>query len=73
MPAVIQMLMLLAQILPAALKALAAWQEYHGQALTRANRQKLASDIKAAVTTAVESKNTSNLEAVLKSLGKPPT
>lgn len=72
MPAIVQMLMLLVQLFPAAMKAIAAWQEYHGQQLTRCHRKRLAGDIKSAVDTAIATKDTSGLENILKNLGKAP-
>jgi len=66
-----QILMLLVQLFPEALKAIKAWQDYHGQQLTAANRARLAADVKTAVQAAVTNKNTAGLEAVIKSLGKP--
>lgn len=69
----IQMLVLLAQILPDALKLLSAWQDYHGAKLTREHRQRLADDIGSAVDSALKSRDTSGIENLLKNLGKPPT
>lgn len=71
MPVFVQILLLLLQIFPEALKAIKAWQEYHGQKLTAENRAKLAADVKSAVQTAVANKNTAGLEDMIKNLGKP--
>lgn len=68
---IIQFVILLVQAFPAALKAIQAWEEYHGQKLTRENRARLAGDIKTAVQAAVVSRDTAGLEGVIKNLGKP--
>ena len=72
MGALAQILILLVQVFPSALKAIGAWQDYHGQQLNRERRKQLASDVKTLVQTAVDTKNTSGLEDAIKSLGKPP-
>lgn len=72
MGSLVQVLILLAQLFPAALKAISAWQQYHGQQLNNARRKQLASDVKNLVQTAVDTKNTAGLEDAIKSLGKPP-
>lgn len=66
-----QILLLLLQVFPEALKAIKAWQEYHGKQLTAENRARLAADIKSAVKVAVDTKDTTGLEAIIKNLGRP--
>lgn len=67
-----QILVLLVQLFPSALKAVQAWQEYHDAKLNRECRRQLASDVTNAVKAAVRSKDTAGLEDVIKNLGKPP-
>jgi len=67
----LQVVMLLVQIFPSALKALQAWQDYHGKQIDAERRKMLAADIKKMVEGAIESKDTSTLEASIKNLGKP--
>lgn len=67
----IQILILLVQVFPSALKAVKAWKEYHGAELDRERRIKLSADIKDMVHAAIESKDTSGIESAIKNLGKP--
>ncbi len=64
-------MMLLISAFPSALKAIKAWQDFHGAQLDRERRIKLAADIKVMVQTAIETKDTSGLEDAIKNLGKP--
>lgn len=71
MPPIIQFFILLVQVFPSALKAIQAWQDYHGKQLTNEHRVKLAADIKSAVNVAVTTKDATGLADTIKNLGKP--
>lgn len=71
MAAVVQIVILLVQVFPSAIKAIQAWQDYHGAKLTRERRQQLAGDIRTAVQSAVDSKDMSGIFNTIKNLGRP--
>ena len=61
-----QFVTLIAQVMPEIMKAWKTWQERHGETLNAETRQKAVDEIKAAVKVARKSKDTSELEQMIK-------
>jgi hypothetical protein len=66
MPVPVQIVLLLIQLFPSALKAIKAWQDYHGQKLDSEHRQHIVDKIKTMVQFDDE-----RCKEIVKNLGKP--